>query len=380
MTTVPDTMRSLVTRKYAYPTGWEVADMPVPTIKDPKEMLIKVHAAGISTGDTQLAKGFAKYILGDVEMPHKIGIEAAGVVVKVGSGVTCFKPGDAVYAFAVSRPMNMLAPHGYCSEYCVAREPLVLHKPGGAVDFVDLCNLTGVVTALQAIEMGLRLMRDNGVTSGLEGKTVFVPGALSATGSVAIQLLKNVYGVGRLIATVSTPKVPLVEKYLPGLVDQVVDYTKCKRLTDEIPAGSVDLVYNTQWGVEGTFPLVKRDTGVVASIASLPTPELLRGGKDGPGMLPPLPFWAYWFAAIAQLWYAWKLWGTNIKHELHSGNIEVREDLERAGEIMALGKVRPIKRVVDLEDIETVRREAQKVATGKGGIGKLVIRIVKEDE
>ncbi|KAI1454550.1 GroES-like protein [Annulohypoxylon moriforme] len=379
MTAIPDTMRSLITRKYAFPTGWEVADMPVPAIGNPKEMLIKVHAAGISTGETQLARGATKHIIGDLEMPHKIGIEATGIVVKVGSGVTNFKPGDAVYAFAQSRPMNMLAPHGFCSEYCVAREDLVLRKPAN-VDFADMCNISNVVTAIQTIDMGLRLMRENGVAGGLEDKTVFVTGGLSATGAAAIQVLKNVYGAGKLITTVSTAKVPLVEEYLPGLVDQTVDYTKYKDLTDAIPAQSVDFVYNTQWGVQGTFPLVKRDTGVVASIASIPTPELLRGGKNGPGILPPLPFFVYWFAAIAQWYYAWKLSGTNIKHEFHSGNIGVREDLERAGEILATGKVKTVKRVVELEDIEAVRREAQKVATGKGGIGKLVIKIAQEDK
>ncbi|KAI0881431.1 GroES-like protein [Annulohypoxylon maeteangense] len=375
MTALPDTMRSLVAPKYGFPTEWEVTDMPVPTIDDPKEMLIKVYAAGISTGDTQVARGGTKYLIGDLKMPHKIGIEAAGVVVKIGTGVTNFKPGDAVYAFGLSRPMNMLAAPGFCSEYCVAREALVLHKPA-TTDFVDVCNLANVVTAIQTIDMGLRHMRDNGVVDGLEGKTVFVPGGLSATGSAAIQVLKNVYGVGKLITTVSTAKVPLVEEYLPGLVDQVVDYTKCRNLADAIPAGSVDLVYNTQWGVQKTFPLVKRNVGVVASIASVPSPGLLRGGDQGPGMLPPLPFFVYWFAAVAQWYYAWKLRGTNVKHEFHSGNIGAREDLERAGEIVAMGKVKAVKRVVELEDIDVVRREAQKVATGKGGIGKLIIKIV----
>ncbi|KAI2468748.1 GroES-like protein [Annulohypoxylon bovei var. microspora] len=375
MTTLPKTMRSLVAPKYCYPTGWEVADMPLPTINDPKELLIKVHAAGISTGDTQLARGDGKYILGKVKFPHKIGFEAAGVVVKVGSGVTNFKPGDAVFAFAKGRPMNMLAAHGFSSEYAVARENLTLLKPAGA-DFAEACNLTNVVTTIQTVEMGLRLMRQNGVTGGLEGKTVFVSGGLSATGSAAIQVLKNVYGVGRLITTVSTAKVPLVERHLPGLVDQVVDYTQYPNLTDAIPAGSVDLVYNTQWTVTSTFALAKKDTGVVASIASVPSPGLMRGGKEGPPMLPSLPFFVYWFLALAQWYYAWRLRGTRVRHGFHSGNIEVREDFERAGELVAAGKVKAVPRVVPLEDIEALRREAQMVVTGKGGIGKLVIKIV----
>ncbi|KAK6949140.1 hypothetical protein Daesc_009214 [Daldinia eschscholtzii] len=370
MAALPRTMRSLVAPRYGWPTSWEVANMPVPAVTSPKDVLIKVHAAGIATGDTQLARGATRYIFGDLKFPHKIGIEAAGVVVKVGSGVTLFKPGDEVYAFGHSRPMDLTAERGFCSEYAVAQENLTIFKPINS-SFEDVCDLGNVVTALQSIEMGLRLMRENGVADGLEGKTVLVPGGLSATGSVAIQILKNVYRVGRVITTVSTAKVPLVEQYLPGLVDQVIDYTRVKKLTDAIPPGSIDLVYNTQWILTSTFPLVKPDVGVVMSIASVPTPGLLRL------MLPPLPFFVYWLAGLAQLWYRFKLRGTNVKYEFHSGNPSAREDLERAGEIQAIGKVKTVSRVVEIEDIEAVRREAQKVASGKGGIGKLVIKIAK---
>ncbi|KAI1375455.1 GroES-like protein [Hypoxylon crocopeplum] len=367
-TSLPTTMRSLVAPKYCWPVDYEVADMPLPTINGPKDILINIHAAGIATGDTQVTRGGIRFLLGGLEMPYKIGIEGAGVVVAVGTEVKSFKPGDEVYAFAVSRPMNMTVAAGFCSQYTIATEKLTLHKPANST-FEDVCNLASVVTAYQSIEIGLQKMRENGVTDGLEGKTVLVPGALSATGSVAIQLLKNVYGVGKLITTVSTAKIPLVEKYLPGLVDQIIDYTKVAKLTDAIPAASVDFVYNTQWGVTSMFPLLKPDTGVAASITSVPTPGLLRQ------MLPPLPFFVYWFAALSQLWYAFQTRGTRIQHFMHSGNPGAREDLEQAGEFLATGKVEPITKVVELEDIEALRREAQKVATGKGGIGKLVVKI-----
>ncbi|XXH03019.1 hypothetical protein Hte_009409 [Hypoxylon texense] len=371
MAKLPTTMRALVAQKYCDPAEYEVADVPVPTIKGPKDVLIKMHAVGITTGDTQLAKGLGRFVLGNVEFPLKLGVEGAGVVMAVGSGVALFRPGDEVYAFAYSRPMQVTKA-GFCGEYTVAQERLTLRKPPN-VPFEDMCCMANVVTGYQSIEAGLRLMRENGVVvtePGLADKTVFVPGALSSTGSVGIQLLKNVYGAGRLIASVSTAKVPLVEQKLPGLVDELVDYTKVKKLTDAIPKGSVDLVYNTQWMAPSTFPLVKPATGVVASISSVPTPGLIRK------MLPPMPFFVYWLAALAQVWYALLLRGTRVRHEFISGALDVREDLERAGEFLAAGKVKPITRVVALEDIEAIRAEAQKVATGKGGIGKLVVKLV----
>ncbi|KAI1384020.1 GroES-like protein [Hypoxylon trugodes] len=368
MSELPSTMRSLVAPKYCLPNEWEVAEVPVPTIKDPKDILIKVHAASISTGDTQLANGASKLLIGGLRFPHKIGIEASGTVVATGSDVTLFKPGDTVWAFAQKHPMDLLSAPGFTSEYAVATEQLTLHKPRNA-SFEEACNTSAILVAVQTISMGLRLMRENGVTEGLEGKTVFVSGALSATGSAAVQVLKNVYGVGKIITTVSTAKVPLVETYLPGLADQVVDYTKYGDLTDAIPPGTVDFVYNTQWDLLKTFPLLKPDVGVVASIASVPAPSTLRK------MLPPLPFFVYWLTGLAQWWYAFKLRGTRVKHEFLSGNMGIREDLERAGEILAMGKVKPVLTVVELGGVEAVRREAQKVATGKGGLGKLVIKI-----
>lgn len=57
MASIPKTMRSLVAPKYCEPAEYEVVEMPVPEIKEPTGVLIKVHAAGIMTGDTQIAGG-----------------------------------------------------------------------------------------------------------------------------------------------------------------------------------------------------------------------------------------------------------------------------------------------------------------------------------
>ncbi|KAI0457351.1 alcohol dehydrogenase [Xylaria acuta] len=370
MSDLPSTMRSLVAPKFCTPSGYEVIDMPLPTIKKPDDVLIRVYAGGVQTGDTQRAYGATRILPGKMEFPMKLGIEGSGVVVAVGSAVTKFKPGDEVYAVATTgRPMDLLAEVGFLSQYGVAPEACVLPKPA-SVAHEDAASLLGFTqTAHQCAETALRLLRENGVADGLEGKTVFVAGALSGTGSVAIQVLKNHYRVGRVVSTVSTEKLPLVERYLPGLVDQVVDYQKTRRLTDAIPAGSVDVVLNTQWDLANTLPLANPEKGVVVSIASLPHPSLLRE------MIPTAPFWLLWALTVAQWYYAFKLRGTNIKYTFVSGNFAVREELEQTGEIIATGKAKAVKRVVNLEDIQAVREACEQVYTGKGGIGKLVIKI-----
>lgn len=56
-------------------------------------ILVKVHAAGINPVDTYIRSG--NY--GSVNLPYTPGMDAAGEVEQVGSGVEGFKPGDRVY-------------------------------------------------------------------------------------------------------------------------------------------------------------------------------------------------------------------------------------------------------------------------------------------
>jgi len=210
----------------------------------------------------------------------------------------------------------------------------------------------------------------NNPAGSLEGKTVFMPAALSATGSVGAQMIKNVFGAEKLIATVSTPKVPLVEQLLPGIVDRVVNY-KTQDVVKEVGKGVADFIYNTQWGITGTFPIANPQSGVIVSIASIPraaTIKLVVGADN-------VPFWMAWALNLAQWWYDWKLRGTNVKRDFVSGNPSAREDLEKVGEMIAMGKIKPVMTVVDFNDIDAVRRSCGQVAAGKGGLGRLVIKI-----
>ncbi len=56
-------MRSLVAPRYCDPSGYEVVQLPVPDMEGPDDVLIKVHAASISGGETKLAKGTARFIV-----------------------------------------------------------------------------------------------------------------------------------------------------------------------------------------------------------------------------------------------------------------------------------------------------------------------------
>ncbi|KAK1827342.1 chaperonin 10-like protein [Podospora conica] len=341
-TKLPTTMRSLAVRQYCSPSGYEVLQLPVPTIQRPGDILIRVHAASIQTGDTQLTAGMSR-LFAPLQFPAKISGSGSGIVVAVGA-----------------------AGFGFASEFVVVPADTMLPKPAN-LGFEDAAALAGsAVTAYQVVRRFFELTgQPTDGSATLEGKTV---------GSVAAQVVRNVYGAGRVVTTVSTGKVEMVGELLPGVVDRVVDY-KTEDVVAAVGRGTVDFVLNTQWEVVKVFALAKPETGAVVSIASMPSEETLRSLLGASKV--PFRWLMFLVSRLAYLWYDWNLRGTNIKHDFVSGNPGDREALEKSGEWIAAGKVKAITTVVDLGDLQAIRAECQKVADGKGGVGKLVIRIAE---
>src|SRR6059036_3075971 len=91
------TMKAIVIHEYGGPEVLKYEDVPRP---EPKadQILIRVIAAGVNPVDGMIRSGmFAKYE--KAVFPMIPGADIAGVVEKVGSKVTKFKPGDPVFAY-----------------------------------------------------------------------------------------------------------------------------------------------------------------------------------------------------------------------------------------------------------------------------------------
>lgn len=276
------------------------------------------------------------------------------------------KVGDAVYGLDEEKPMFRNDPTAFASEYAVVKENLLLRKPANR-SFEDASALVGnTITAYQIIRRGLQRMG----CESLDGKMVFIPAGLSATGTMAIQVARNVFGASKIITTVSTEKLALVEEHLPGMVDQIIDY-KTERLSDRIPKGSVDLMINTKFStLSPGVPLINPQKGVMMMIVGIPnrkTVEVMLGDK--------MPWWFGPLLDLMQWYYKWLFWGTKIQYEMVSASPDIREDLEKVGEMFALGKIKPVWTVVEFRDLEAVKTECEKVHSGKGGLGKLIVRI-----
>lgn len=295
-------------------------------------------------------------------------MEGSGSVVAVGCAVKDFKIGDAAYGIAFEKPLFRGPPAGLAAEYAVIEEKLLLHKPSHLA-FEQVAPMVGVtVTAIQAFARGMELSGQR----SLEGKTVFVGGGLSATGSVGVQYAKNHLGAGRVVTTLSSSKMALIDELLPGIVDEKIDYTT-ESVASILGPKRVDFAYHTQ----STAPLgdsiaiAKSGTGAVINIAGIPSQSIVRAilGPDR------FPWWLGVAIDLVQLWYKWKLLGSGVHYDMISGSPDVREDLEKAGEVIALGQVKAVPTTVDFDDLEAVRQVCGMAYAGKGGVGQIVVRI-----
>ena len=206
----------------------------------PGELLIKVHASGVNHCDTDLRKG----LFGVVSpMPHVMGVDAAGAVVDVGTGVTGFGEGDRV------APHFMLS-CGACSDCRDGRENLCMNAGvlgvthwGGYAEYVRVRHdhivripdslsyedaVAGQIpfaTAWEALieEIGLRA-----------GETVLITAAGGGVGSAAVQIAQ--LAGARVIAAAGSEE--KLEKARALGADAAIDYTRedigdaARRLTD----------------------------------------------------------------------------------------------------------------------------------------------------
>ena len=83
------TMKSAVLRQFGQPLAIEEKPIPVPGFG---EVLVRVHASGLCVSDLHIQDG----IIGTVKLPYTPGHEMAGIIDRVGEGVTKAKVGDHV--------------------------------------------------------------------------------------------------------------------------------------------------------------------------------------------------------------------------------------------------------------------------------------------
>jgi NADPH2:quinone reductase len=225
-------------------------DTPEP---GPGELRIRVAYAGVNPADWKNREGmlaaFRPYAF-----PYVIGFDAAGIVDKLGEGVTGFAPGDRVFS-----PTNHgQGGQGSYAEYTIAAVDRVAHMPAG-LDFAHAAALpVAALTAWQG------LFDRGGVEAG---QRVLIHGGSGGVGSFAVQFA--LWAGADVAATCSTPNV----EYVRGLgAGRVIDYREediAAAVTAWAPGGLDYLMDAVGFStLPGGVDLVRRG-GVYVSIPTL---------------------------------------------------------------------------------------------------------------
>ncbi len=239
-------MKAFTLKRYGKSPQLDFSDIPRPKIK-PNEILVQVHAVGLNPIDNMIAKGTFKPIL-KFQLPATMGSDLAGVVVEVGSRVTRFKPGDAVFGSIFDLGTGSLA------EYAVVPETSAAIKPAN-LDFVQAASIPMVgLTSWQALKERSDIK---------PGQKVFIPAGSGGIGTFAIQFAK--YLGAKVGTTTSTGNVDLVQRL--G-ADEVVDYKK-QEFQDVLQ--DYDVVLGTIRGdvIEKSLQIIKPNSVIVSLVGPL---------------------------------------------------------------------------------------------------------------
>ena len=245
-------MKAFIVDRYKKKGALRFGDMPEPVLRD-DDVLIEIHSAGLNLLDSKVRDGEFKLIL-PFRTPFILGHDVAGLIVRVGSNVRRFKPGDEIYA----RPRDGQV--GTFAEFIAVNEADVAPKPKNlTMEEAASIPLVGL-TAWQVLVERAKLKK---------GQKVLIHAGSGGVGTFAIQLAKH---LGATVATTTgTANVELVKRL--G-ADVVIDY---KTQDFEKLLSGYDVVLNSLDGDTLQKSLnVLKPGGKLISISGPPDPDFAR--------------------------------------------------------------------------------------------------------
>jgi NADPH2:quinone reductase len=313
--------------KLGGPEVLKLADAPTPeAVKG--TVLVRNRAIGINFADTLFRQG--QYAQTPV-LPDTPGLEAAGVIEKVGEGVSGFSVGMRVAAIGAKA----------YSEYMVARASQVIPIP----DHVSFDE--GAAYPIQTLTAWHILHTSHHIGPG---QTVVVHSAAGGVGIVAVQIAKA--AGARVIGTVSSAsKAALAKEY--G-ADEVIDYVakdfsaEVMRLTDNRGA---DLILDAVGK-----PTFEKGINCLAPMGHL----VLYGRAGGP----PDPLNVFKLFARST-----KVSGFMLNQQ-HTGKEQWQRGIEHSFQLMKEGK---LKLLIGKKYPLIEAAEAHRFMESRGSTGKLVL-------
>lgn len=203
------------------------------------EALVRVHAAGVNPIDWKLREGVRRDVM-PMRFPYVPGVDLAGVVERVGPGVTVVRPDQEVFGRAA---------HGSYAEYAIAPAEALAPKPA-TVGFDEAATIPlGATTAWQGLF-------DHGHLE--PGQRVLILGGAGGVGLFAVQFAH--WTGAEVIATASARNADFVRAL--G-AQTVIDYTTTP-VADA--ARDVDLVFDTVGGEAARRRLARAQAGRRAGV------------------------------------------------------------------------------------------------------------------
>lgn len=315
-------------------SGLELRDVPTPR-PGPGEVLVRVRAAGLNRAELAMAAGHAHGALGG--QGAAIGLEWAGEVAGVGSGVTSVHEGDRV----------MCSGNGGYAEYAVT--------DWGRVNPVPANNMAWEQAA--TLPIALQTMHDALVTNGRlqRGQAVLIQGASSGVGLMGLQIARLMGA--RLVVGSSTDAArrARLAEFGAGLAVDSSDPAWPDAVLAATDGQGVDLVVDQVSASASRGNLrATRVLGRIVNVGRL-------GGATGE--------FDFDLHAMRRITYVGVTFRTRSLEEVREINRRMREDLWDAVQAGTLAL--PIDRVFPLEQAN----EAQAHMRANAHLGKIVLSV-----
>lgn len=304
----------------------------------PREVLIKVHAAGVNGPDLLQRKGLYDPPPGASDIP---GLEISGVVVELGNEVTRFAVGEQVIA---------LVPGGGYAEFAVADERTTARLPQG-LSMVEAAALpeTFMTVWVNLFQRG----------QFKAGESVLIHGGASGIGTTATMLAKA-FGASKIFTTVANEEQQFASQALGA--DMAINYNE-QDFVEEVMKGTdnlgVDVIVDI---IAGDY--VSRNFRAAAMNGRIVQIGVIKGPATNVDLFPML---------VKRLTHI----GSTLRSRSHDDKAGIMAELEsQVWPHIRSGAIKPLLfKTFPLADTQ----QAHALMESGQHIGKVVLRIPQDD-
>ena len=330
-------MKTILMTAAGSPDVLQLREIPKPELPSPHHVLVKLAAAGVNPLDTKLRAKPAYY---PDKLPAILGCDGAGIVKTIGSAVTRFKVGDAVYfcnGGIGDEPGNYAEYTTLHEDYCAAKPANIGLQDSAALPLV-------LITAWEALVERANLQA---------GQTILIHAAAGGVGLIAVQLARHLGA--RIAVAVSDGKKAELARSLGA--EKVIHY----REQDFVQEA---LNWTGGKGVDVIFDTVGGDT----FLRSLNAVRI--GGKVVSLLSTPLALADMQLVRLRNLSLCYELMLTPQVMKLHDERVRQRRILEQGAQLVEADKLRVVvSKTLPLQDAA----QAHRLIEQGGVIGKIVL-------